>query len=273
MDREAYDALLARYVCWAGSEPDVLGLVAVGSTAGLAREPDPWSDHDLLVVARRGAGPRLRGDLARLPDAERVVLRAQETEGGLVLLDVDGHLVELAILEPDELDGVVLEDVRVLLDRGGVVALVEGVRSSVRVEAREAVAARALALFAKEVVVGVARHARGERLSGHQRVRVDAVRHLLDLAWSVREPYPNPAACAPDPFRRVERVMPQLAAEIEQAAHAPVPVCASALVALAERESAAVPGLADPELFRALRAVVIRRAAESAAGRPVPVGG
>jgi hypothetical protein len=240
LERDRYDDLLDRYVEACRGRDDVVGVVAVGSTAALGRQPDPWSDHDILVMARHGAAAALRRDLSWVPDNDRLVLQHAETLHGLMLLHGDGHLVELAVFEPDELDGVSLEDYRVLLDRGGVAELMESLerRTAAAAADRRAVAARAFALFAKQIVVGVNRHRRGEWLSAHDRVRGEAVRHLLALSDPGGPGSSHPAACTVDPFRRFERIRPDLAPEVSAALCRPVPETARALVDLAAVEAA-----------------------------------
>ena len=73
MQRDQYDRFLAVLTEWAEGDPRVLGLVVLGSTAGVGRRPDEWSDHDFFVVSRDGAADELRADRSWLPDADRIV--------------------------------------------------------------------------------------------------------------------------------------------------------------------------------------------------------
>jgi hypothetical protein len=65
--------------------------------------PDEWSDHDFFVITPPGGQEALREDLSWLPRADRVALSFRETGHGLVVLYDDGHLLEFAVFELDEL--------------------------------------------------------------------------------------------------------------------------------------------------------------------------
>jgi hypothetical protein len=141
------------------------------------------------------------------------------------------------------LAGVVIEDYRVLLDKQDVDALMADLhmRSTGPGESAAAVARRASALFAKQLVVGIKRFARGERLSAHDRIRGEAVRQLLTLADALSANYPDPGACVVDPFRRFEPRRPELAARLLAALELPTLVCAAVLIDLATAELDASP--------------------------------
>jgi len=255
VERDRYDELLTRYLSWGQGHPDVLGLVAVGSTAATSRQPDRWSDHDVLVVARPGAAAALRADLSWVPDHDRHVLVQAETVHGFVLLDEDAHLVELAIFDPDELEGVALEDHRVLLDRGGVAALMAGLqhRTAQAAGQRSGDVQRQLALLTKQLVIGADRHARGEGLSAHDRVRGKAVAHLLRLVEACDPSFPGPTTCTVDPFRRVELRRPDLAAAVLDAVRLPLLEGALAVLELAAAESSSATGASGARLVQAVR--------------------
>jgi hypothetical protein len=259
MQPKPYSDLLQRYLTWATSRSDVLGLAAVGSTAGTTRQPDEWSDHDILVIAVPGAAAGLRADLTWVPGWDRLILVHPETTHGFVLLDETGHLVELAVFAPDELDGVLLEDYAVLLDHGGVDDLLGSLRdaTSALADNRDAAAARAFALLLKHLVIGLGRNARGEHLSAHDRIRGEAVRQLLILSWCGRPQYPDAAACLPDPFRRVEKVYPDMAAAVLDAVTLPLVDAASAVLDLGVRSAQAV-GLPTSQAEAAVRTLIDR---------------
>lgn len=261
MQTKRYFDLLERYVAWAKSRSDVLGLAAVGSTAATARQPDEWSDHDILIVTSPGAAAGLRADLSWVPGWSRLALAEAETTHGFVLLDEAGHLVELAVFDPEELEGVLLEDYAVLVDRGGVEDLLGSLRDATSAQSgdRHATAARAFAVLAKQLVIGLDRHARGERLSAHDRVRGEAVRQLLTLSWCGRPQYPDPTACLPDPFRRVENVDPDLAAAILDAVVLPIPEAAAAVLDLGVRAADSL-GLSTRPAESAVRSLIDRAA-------------
>jgi hypothetical protein len=74
MDRVTYHAWIDQLTGWATSAPDVIGLVAVGSTSRTSDQPDEHSDHDLFVVTLDDAAAGRRADLSWLPHAKRIVM-------------------------------------------------------------------------------------------------------------------------------------------------------------------------------------------------------
>jgi aminoglycoside 6-adenylyltransferase len=53
--KEAYEALIQRFVAWAQTVPDIRGAVIVGSRARVEHPADEWSDLDLIVVTTNPA--------------------------------------------------------------------------------------------------------------------------------------------------------------------------------------------------------------------------
>jgi hypothetical protein len=237
MDPAAYARFTAALAARLERDPDVLGVVALGSMSGDPPAPDAWSDHDFFVVTRPGAQERLRADPGWLPDAGRIVLWHRETAHGLKAIWDDGHLAELAVFDPGELALARVNRYRVLLDRADVAARMAAVRSATDARrASESPDPRWLGgQFLGELLVGAGRAARGERTSGHLRVRAQALLHLLAL---VHRLLPAAEGAAPDDLdvaRRVERAWPALARELEVALARPVPEAAAALLDAAER--------------------------------------
>lgn len=243
-------------------DPDVLGLVGLGSTSGLPPGPDAFSDHDLFVVTRPGVQQRYRDGLGWLPaSAGPVALAFRETAHGVKVLLGSGHLVEFAVFDPDELGLARVNRYAVLLDRAGLTARLARVREAT-VTATAApppdLAWQAGQLLTN-LVAGAGRAARGERLSGHQLVRVSALGHLVTL---LRHGLP-PGAAGPlddlDLFRRLEQALPGVARQLDEALRLPVVESAQALLAIllghrGELVPAAARGAVEQALARAARA-------------------
>ncbi|MFT3916634.1 MAG: hypothetical protein QM704_21910 [Anaeromyxobacteraceae bacterium] len=219
------------------ADPDVLGLVGLGSTSGEPPLPDEVSDHDLWLVTRPGTQERFRTDLGWLPDAGAIALRYRETAHGVKALYASGHLVELAVFDPDELGVARVNRHRVLLDRCGLVERLARLRAATLAAAPPPPDERweAGQLLTK-LVVGAGRAARGEVLSGHALVRSGAVGHLVTLARARLAPERRALLDDLDPARRLERALPELAAEVERAVRLPVLDAARALLAIVARE-------------------------------------
>jgi hypothetical protein len=257
---ERYADYLDRLTGWARSHPDVVGLVALGSTAGTTHQPDEWSDHDVWIVTHDGAAAVLRDDVrAWLPDAERIVMVLDETRHGRCALYDDGHLVELAVFDEGELDVARVNAHRVLHDEGGIADRLVAMRATTERE----VAARPgsdhlVQEWAVQVVVALGRWARGERLSASSRVRGTALRLLLEVL-AANVPPEQPADLDDlDPHRRFERAYPALGARLDAALAAPVPATVAEMLDIVETElSGRVPAV-TPELLATVRRVLTR---------------
>jgi len=187
-----------------------IGLVAVGSMADRDYAPDEWSDHDFFVITPSGSQEELRNDLSWLPDRDRVALSFRETEHGLNVIYDDGHMLEFAVFDLDEIALAGVNRYRVLLDHGGVEERIEHVAANPQPLRED------LFLFGKAVaaaLVACGRGRRGETLSA-----------AFMLTWATT--YLNrllirtlPAANASsldgfDSLRRFEHAYPELGAEL-----------------------------------------------------------
>lgn len=260
MERTAFDRFTEDLREWAEAHGDVVGLVAAGSAAGAARQPDEWSDHDIWVVTRDGCAEGLRADLRWLPEPDRIVLTYRETAHGVGAIYDDGHLVEAAVFDESELDVARVNTYRVLV--GG-----EDMRQRVarlRVEAGTREPANELGRFLTQLVIGVNRAGRGERMSAHAMVKGRALETLLAVIGDVVPPDEPVQLDDLDRHRRFEAAYPHLAASIEDALALPVPDCADALLAVAE--TALAPSLDSwPAAgVAAVRQVITRARAASA---------
>ena len=233
MDAAAYSAFTDALSRRLDGDPRVVGLVALGSMSGDGPAPDDFSDHDFFVVTRSGAQEAYRTDLVWLPGAERAVLVHRETEHGLKVIRDDGHLLELAVFDPDELRVARANRYRVLLDRGGVA---EGMAAIAAKPAESPTDRWLCGQLLGNLLVGGGRAARGELLSARLFVAGHATGHLLRLLSR----HVPPEAPVPlddlDPFRRFERAFPRLGAEANAALSLPPLAGALALLDLASRE-------------------------------------
>jgi hypothetical protein len=223
------EALLTRLV----ADPRVVGLVALGSMSGDGPAPDEFSDHDFFVITGPGAQEAFRTELSWLPGAGRAVLVHRETEHGLKVILEDGHLLEFAVFDLEELLVARANRHAVLLDRGGVAERM----AVVAAKPVEAPSDRWLsAQLLGNLLVGGGRAARGELLSARLFVAGHAAGHLLRLLSRHVPAEADVTLDDLDPFRRFERAYPRLGAEVNAAlALAPLGA-ATALLGLAERE-------------------------------------
>jgi lincosamide nucleotidyltransferase B/F len=256
MTPEAHAAFTAALLNRLDPDPDVLGVVLLGSSSGEPPAPDAFSDHDLFVVTRPGAQERFRTDLSWLPNAADLVLSFRETAHGVRALDRTGHLVEFAAFDLDELSLARVNRYSVPLDRADVRARMARVRQETAARTAAPPDARWLAgQFLVELLVGASRYGRGERISAHFRVRVGALQHLLGLVRLLATDDARARLDDLDVSRRIEAVVPDVARDIDAALLLPVPDCARALLAVGRRVA---PDLVPPGVPGALEQVLAR---------------
>ncbi|THF88833.1 hypothetical protein E7T09_06575 [Deinococcus sp. KSM4-11] len=246
------------------ARPDVLGLILLGSTARTHHAPDGHSDHDFfLIVPPDGAEPYREG-LDWLPEREAAIVHHhRDTAHGARVIYADGHLLEYAVFTPNELGLSRNDHARIVLDRLG--DLPERLAATLplpKLEPAEAVPGL-LSDLMLHLLVGVGRHARGERLAAHQMIRVYAVQDHLQLLRALVPPADAAAVDAYNVWRRVERTHPEHAASLEAALSLPLPAGAAWLLNLAESWWGPHPAWSPPT------ARAVRRRIE-AAGRPSP---
>lgn len=216
--------------------PNVLGLVALGSMANKAYPPDQWSDHDFFVIVTPGTQPHFKADLSWLPHSEQIVLAFEETAHGMKVLYEFEHLLEFAIFEPNEVPQTRINQYAMLIDKGDFSALfAELARETAVSAAYNSPTDHSLyGQFLANLFVGVGRCARGEQLSGRTFVKTYALGHLLKLL--VRH-YPSTRQSLLDnldPYRRFERVYPEMGQHLNQALNSPTPQAAFKLISLSE---------------------------------------
>lgn len=216
----------------------VIGLVALGSMAQQDYQPDKWSDHDFFVIVETGTQEAFRTDLSWLPSSKQIVFSFRETAHGLKVLYRNGHLLEFAVFDLPELQLARINRYRVLLDRDAVGAQLAEIKASSLVYSNtETNDDKALlGQFMLNLLVGVGRHHRGEKLSGQQFVKQFAFRNLLLL---LQKYLPSPTKGILDnldPSRRFERAYPALGQELNQILSQETPLAAKGLLALAGRE-------------------------------------
>lgn len=250
MDPEDYEDFTRDLENRLQADPRVVGLVALGSTARRDHLPDRWSDHDFFVVVQPGAQEAFRSNLGWLPRNDEIALSFRETAHGVKVVFHDGHLIEFAVFDPDELAVARVNRYRVLFDReriGERLARVAEVTSATTPPSDEWL----IGQFLTNLLVGVGRHRRGERLSGRQLVTKSALSHLVVLL--TRHSGSAEAASkldSLDPLRRFESVFPSLGRRLEAALGLETPAAARALLDVALEE---LPGRIPAAAVAAIR--------------------
>lgn len=270
---EAYDAFTRQLQQKLEAEPRVLGLVALGSMAAQDYGPDHWSDHDFFVIVEVGAQEDFRAELAWLPDAERVILAFRETAHGLKVLYDDGHLLEFAVFDTEELHLARVNRYRVLLDRGEIEQHLTEIANETKSQADTSSDEFLVGQFLTSLLVGVGRYQRGERLSGTHFVKTSALRHLLVLLARHVPSRERAKLDNLDPLRRFEMAYPALGAELGHLLGQATPAAAEGLLAIAGRELAArlpdYPVAAEAAVRRSI-STVAPTASEARTEPPAP---
>lgn len=219
----------------------VIGLVALGSMAQQDYQPDAWSDHDFFVITQPGAQERMRTALDWLPDAAHIIYHFRETAHGVKVLYASGHLLEFAVFDPSELDNIPVNRYRVLLDTTDELTPLLAQRQAATTHSAARTLAnvdQAMGQFLTTLLVGYGRYQRGERLSGHEFIKLYAVINLLKLLTHIVPSVNKSILDNLNPFRRFELAYPQLAAEINAIVQRQTPRAAADLLTLAQRELA-----------------------------------
>ena len=218
---------------------DVIGLVFVGSAADHSRF-DEWSDHDFFVVAKPGKAEGLRQDLSWMPNVGDVVISPRETAHGLKVVYRDGHVLEFAVFDDEELEIASVNYNLVTLDKTGEIAnriaAIAARTSEQAVKAGDDFKPVArFELFLCQLLIGVGRARRGEALIAGEHVRSWAVTDLLGLIRHWQHPVRGTESKTDNlnRHRRFEVQYPTLGARIVSAQAKSVEDCARALLDIA----------------------------------------
>lgn len=279
MEPVEYQRFIDDLVAWAIREQTVVGLVAVGSTAAVTHAPDEWSDHDAFVFTVAGAATKLLENPSWLPDAERIVMWHTETVDGRAAVYNDGHLIELAVFEAANVPSLSVNDFRVLVDKSDLTARLAAMESdtALRAVAIDDTGSRRFRQIVVQLIVGLGRDARGESLSAHERIRGQALTHLLSLVRDFVPAENDTALDNLDPYRRIELAHPEICRRLNAALTAPLPVLADTMLLLLEEHLVDRVPAASAESIAAVRATGMRHRGEDPqragiAGRPPTTG-
>lgn len=214
MQRTEYDAFTQRLRANLENDPRVVGLVALGSMAETSRV-DRWSDHDFFVITAAGVQEDFRANVTWLPDAARVVLNIRETAHGLKIIYDDGHLLEFAVFDVEELGAARINAYAVLIDRERIAERCAQLQQHSEVSSRNL--ERDYQMFLALLMVGAGRCVRGEVISGSVFIKTYALGHLLPVLAEYLTSADKARLDNLDAYRRFERVFPQVGAVINEA--------------------------------------------------------
>ena len=182
---------------------DALALLALGSAGARPDRLDAWSDLDFFVLVRDGAKRRYLDDLDWLAAAHPLVWHFQNTEDGHKALMSDGVFCEFAVFEIRELSHIPYAPGRFIWRRDEVDEGLAGAR--LPLPARHG-SRWLIGEALSDLIVGLQRHARGEKLAAMRMIQVQCLDRVLEFLESL-EPESHDAPGARDPFsveRRIE---------------------------------------------------------------------
>lgn len=219
---------------------DGLALLALGSAADTARM-DRWSDLDFFAVVRPGTKAAFIDDLGWLAAPCPLAWTHRNTADGWKALYTDGIFAEFAVFEPAELATIPFAPGRIVWSAAGFDAALCVPAARHAPQRPDPTWLRDEAL--SNLLIGIGRWRRGERLAGFRMVQVHALDNILRML-EAEAPDPHADPFAPD--RRFEARRPDLAPRIADWAPGVdgTPDAALALLAFLESRGPIPPAMA-----------------------------
>lgn len=259
MTPENYQALTQTLQQNLALRDDVLGLIALGSMAETDHHPDQWSDHDFFVITPSNHQQAYRDSTDWLPYPEKLVLHFQENNHGCKAIYEDGHILEYAIFDIEELNIARINSYCVLIDKANIAEIMPTLQHPVT---RENDPQRIFDSMISNILVGAMRTARGEILSGNAFIKQFALRAFLILCWELLADNSH-FQDSLDPYRRFEFQFPDIAQQVNSVLLEPNIEAGLALLDLCQSHLA--PYLLEnrQEAIEAIRDYVLAQASQS----------
>lgn len=194
-------AALAREL---STRDDALALLALGSVGTETERLDSWSDLDFFVIVRDGAKSRYIENLDWLAAAHPLAWHFQNTLDGHKVLMNDGVFCEFAVFEIHELSHISYAPGRFVWRRDEVDEALAFAKQSLPQPHDPAwLVGEALS----NLLVGLQRYARGEKLAAMRLIQVHALDRVLEFLELQPDAQDKDIYSARDPFsidRRIE---------------------------------------------------------------------
>jgi hypothetical protein len=211
-DFEIYTSLVKERI---KPDPDVLGLILVGSTA-IPEARDEWSDHDFWIITVPGAQGTYLNSAEWLPFSESILLTALHGELVRSVLYHNRHVVEYAVFDQEQVKNAKLNRYKVAFDRGGVESIAKKLNENT-LSARASEVSRSDKLSNLCLLIWTVhqRSERGEYLSASQYLN-HAIDVFFDLLVRANSLGTDPTFDALSPHRRLEFFNPDLGVELNR---------------------------------------------------------
>lgn len=182
---------------------DALALLGLGSVGAETDRLDAWSDLDFFVLVSAGAKARYIANLDWLAEAHPLAWHFQNTVDGHKALMTDGVFCEFAVFEIQELSSIPYAPGRFIWRRNEVAETLACAKQPLPDRQSSGwLVGEALS----NLIIGLQRHARGERLAAMRMIQVHALDRVLEFLETLH-PESNEPRSLRDPFnvdRRIE---------------------------------------------------------------------
>ncbi|WP_245808330.1 hypothetical protein [Deinococcus hopiensis] len=222
-----------------------LALIGLGSVGSELGRLDAHSDLDFFVVAEEGRAAHYLRDLTWLARPAALVYTFRNTPDGYKVLYVDGVYAEFAVFTPTQLAGVPLVNGRVVWSRPGVSTDFGREHGALPTTGERPSREHRVGEALTNLLVGLKRYCRGERLSAFRFVQGYALSQVLALA--AERDGPSAGADLFDAERRYEARHPAVAAHLTDflPGYDETPRAAQALLTYLEKHEEVSPALAQ----------------------------
>jgi hypothetical protein len=246
--RERLEDRLRAIVQVVSADPAGRAVIALGSAGRELKRFDQHSDLDVFVVVDDGHQARYLASLDWLAATLPIAFAFANTRDAFKILFADGFFCELAVFGASELAGIPFAPGRLVWRRADVAADLAEPRVPLP-PATLPDPAWSLGEALTNLLVGLHRFHRGERLAAFRLIQVHAVDRVLELAAG-RNPPPRDGGPGRDPFareRRAERRHPELVAWLPRCTpgYEQSPAAAAAILAWLEAHFAVPPAMAS----------------------------
>jgi hypothetical protein len=193
----------------------VRALVGIGSLAQPERV-DRWSDHDFWVITTAEGQAHFLEDLSWLPDQSAIALALRPAPEYYTVLYTTGHIAEFAVFALTDLSRGQLDRYRMLFDKSDIRTQIQAIFERTQAKQRDSAdPAPTIGHFLVTLCTGVARDARGERLSARTYIFQYALDDMLALITQLIPAQQADLRDSFDPRRRFEQAYPDLSTLLE----------------------------------------------------------